>query len=315
MTPTVVVSVDMGGGKSACGVAEEKAPTLACTHGGEPAVAYSEPAVTLKIRGGVEKDSHGKSAGKGPLIQTEKSATLGTSQDQTLFQPVALGHDKRCGAFIPGVCDPLTATDYKDPPLVAYGLDRASFNQGANAKFDFTVLPEQQPTLTARGPGAVPTHYIVRRLTPTECARLQGFPDFWGEIPTKTDMTAEEVDFWNDVYVTHQKVINGKDVKPLPKERVLRWYNGLHTDSAEYKMWGNGVALPCVRVPIHNMAKFGAKTLASLFDGSGGFPLAGSLEGITPVWCSEIEPYPIAVTRERFPELTDEEIDKILEDL
>lgn len=43
--------------------------------------------------------------------------------------------------------------------------------------------------------------------------------------------------------------------------------------------------------------------LGSLFDGSGGFPLAGALCGITPVWASEVEPYPIAVTRSRFPKM------------
>ena len=44
-------------------------------------------------------------------------------------------------------------------------------------------------------------------------------------------------------------------------------------------------------------------TLGSLFDGSGGFPLAGALNGITPIWASEVEPYPIAVTRSRFPQM------------
>ena len=44
-------------------------------------------------------------------------------------------------------------------------------------------------------------------------------------------------------------------------------------------------------------------TLGSLFDGSGGFPLAGALSGIRPVWAAEVEPYPIAVTRSRFPQM------------
>ena len=44
-------------------------------------------------------------------------------------------------------------------------------------------------------------------------------------------------------------------------------------------------------------------TLGSLFDGSGGFPLAGAMCGITPLWASEVEPYPIAVTRARFPDM------------
>lgn len=135
-----------------------------------------------------------------------------------------------------------------------------------------------------------------------------------GHIRKKDDLTEDEVKFWNDVYITHQLVINGKKVKPKTKKQILTWYNKLWTDGAEYKMWGNGVALPCVRVPIHNMAKFCAKTLASLFDGSGGFPLAGVLEGIDPIGCSEIEPCPIAVTMERFPELTEEQLDKILEE-
>lgn len=86
--------------------------------------------------------------------------------------------------------------------------------------------------------------YIVRRLTPTECARLQGFPDWWGQIDHKDDFTDEEYTFWLDVRNTWAE-INGKQVKEYTKEQMLKWYNGLHTDSAEYKMWGNGLALPC----------------------------------------------------------------------
>lgn len=142
--------------------------------------------------------------------------------------------------------------------------------------------------------------YTVRRLTPTECARLQGFPDWWADIPTITDMTDEAFDFWQEVRRTHA-AINGKPYKPVKtKKAMIRWYNKLHTDSAEYKMWGNGVALPVVRIPLHGMAQLGAKTLGSLFDGSGGFPLAGLLEGIETLWASEIEPYPIAVTEWNF---------------
>lgn len=132
-----------------------------------------------------------------------------------------------------------------DRPAVVYGLDRASFNQGANAQFGFSVISEQQPTLTAKGPGAVCSKYIVRRLTPTECARLQGFPDDWGQIDNKKDFTDEEYQFWLDIRNTYSK-INGKKTKFYTKQQMISWYNKLHTDSAEYKMWGNGVALPCV---------------------------------------------------------------------
>lgn len=91
--------------------------------------------------------------------------------------------------------------------------------------------------------GAVRAQYIVRRLTPTECARLQGFPDNWGEPDKKDDFTDEEYQFWLDVKNTYA-TINGKAVKEYTKPQMLTWYNKLHTDSAEYKMWGNGIALP-----------------------------------------------------------------------
>ena len=85
--------------------------------------------------------------------------------------------------------------------------------------------------------------YIVRRLTPTECARLQGFADRWGDIDKKTKLSDEEYRFWLDVRNTHA-AINGRAVKEYNKKQMLTWYNKLHTDSAEYKMWGNGIALP-----------------------------------------------------------------------
>jgi DNA (cytosine-5)-methyltransferase 1 len=90
---------------------------------------------------------------------------------------------------------------------------------------------------------AVPVHYIVRRLTPTECARLQGFPDLWGYLDKKESFTDEEYKFWLEVRNTYTR-INNKAVKDYTKAQMLSWYNKLHSDSAEYKMWGNGIALP-----------------------------------------------------------------------
>lgn len=90
---------------------------------------------------------------------------------------------------------------------------------------------------------AVPVHYIVRRLTPTECARLQGFPDLWGYLDKKESFTDEEYKFWLEVRNTYAR-INNKAVKDCTKAQMLSWYNKLHSDSAEYKMWGNGIALP-----------------------------------------------------------------------
>ena len=116
---------------------------------------------------------------------------------------------------------------------------------------NMTEYPELYPTLQAKPnggqslnfSGAVRIRYIVRRLTPTECARLQGFADVWGIPEQKEDFTDEEYRFWLTVRNTHA-AINGKAVKDYTPEQMLNWYNKLHTDSAEYKMWGNGIALP-----------------------------------------------------------------------
>ena len=133
----------------------------------------------------------------------------------------------------------LKARDYKDPCIVCYGVDCR------NA----TEYPESMGAIQAamnhnlNSNGVVRIQYIVRRLTPTECARLQGFPDTWGHPIEKTELTDEEYQFWLNVRNTHA-AINEKATKEYTKEQMLKWYNSLHTDSSEYKMWGNGIALP-----------------------------------------------------------------------
>lgn len=146
----------------------------------------------------------------------------------------------------------LLARDYKEPPVVgkddpAYTLDRACFSAGENAQYSMNIGEEKAPTLVAEGPGAVaaPAEYLVRRLTPGECCRLQGFPDGWGVPKHKDAMDDCEVAYWEGVRRTYAEIA-GKTYKPFATRAALvKWYNGLHTDSAEYKMWGNGVALPC----------------------------------------------------------------------
>lgn len=146
--------------------------------------------------------------------------------------------------------EPMNTLTAADRHAVCYAmqepivLDRAFFNQGQNAKYDPQFYTDGIcPTLVAKGPAAVQIHYIVRRLTPTECARLQGFPDKWGHSDKKEDFTEEEYKFWLEVRNTYAK-INGKSEKEYTKAQMLTWYSKLHTDSAEYKMWGNGIALP-----------------------------------------------------------------------
>lgn len=167
---------------------------------------------------------------------------------------------------------------------VAYGIDRAAYNQGRNAKFGFAIETELEPTMVAKGPGAVaePTYssskasfftlaekekantlvatdykdppivndkeeltYIVRRLTPTECARLQGFPDGWCSGLGTEEPSEEDIQMWAGIFEEHRKIM-GTSTKPKSRNQIIKWLKNPHSDSAEYKMWGNGVALPCV---------------------------------------------------------------------
>ena len=105
----------------------------------------------------------------------------------------------------------LVATDYKDPPVIN----------------DLKEEPD----------------YIVRRLTPTECARLQGFPDWWCDGLGTEDPTEDELAFWREVFETHRKIM-GTSKKPKTDRQILKWLKDPHSDSAEYRMWGNGIALP-----------------------------------------------------------------------
>ena len=137
------------------------------------------------------------------------------------------------------------ARDYKDPTAVCYGIGRDTFNQGKNAKFAPTFEEELQPTLVAKGPGAIQSGYTVRRLTPTECARLQGFPDWWCDDLGIAEPTMEDIRYWYDVFETHRKIVSNS-TKPKSLKQIAKWLRDPHSDAAEYKMWGNGVALPCV---------------------------------------------------------------------
>jgi len=281
---------------------------------------------TLKIRSGCE------GGGKGPLIQDDKSATLGCNNDQTLFVPSVFGicskdsnamkssnphsgiykaetsrtldanggnpscnqggmavvalegngarpSHKGSGYSEDNVSFTLNATEQHG---VAYGIDRATYNMGQNAQFGIAVEEEVEPTMVAKGPGAVahpvyttsknsyhmeaeedvantlvatdykdpPTiseepYYIVRRLTPTECARLQGFPDWWCDDLGTAKPSDEELYYWYKVFETW-RLATAPDSKPKTSKQIKKWLANPYSDSAEYKMWGNGVALPCV---------------------------------------------------------------------
>lgn len=120
------------------------------------------------------------------------------------------------------VAGSLVATDYKDPPLVN-------------------------------------RHSAVRRLTPIECARLQGFPGWWCDGLEQLAPTEKEIQFWMDVFEEHRLAV-GKAKKPKTRNQIIKWLKEPYRDSAAYKMWGNGVALPCVFFVLAGIVYFSEKS-------------------------------------------------------
>lgn len=319
----------------------EVAQPITATYGmggnNQPLVVDGEAKpVTLKIRCGKE------GGGKGALMQNDKSATIATNNDQTLFQPV--GFDRYNGDLTGNVSQTLNAcagSSGNNQPMVfepeykAYGicsksshamlsdnpnsgfyeaetsrtLDQSGGNavtsnqggicvvapdpayalqgsmigrqekngpqgDGVNEDVSFTLntadkhavaqptysstvgsfmssSEETAQTLMARDykdpqivnasqPGE--PMYIVRRLTPVECARLQGFPDWWCMGLETPDPTEEDIAFWTEVFETHRRLTNPKG-KPKPRNKIIKWLQHPYTDSAEYKLWGNGICL------------------------------------------------------------------------
>ena len=273
-----------GGGKGAL-IQDNKSATLGCNN--------DQTLFVPKVYGICSKDSNAMKSEnpKSGFYEADTSRTLdgnggNPSCNQGGMAVVALeGNGARpshqgCGYSEDDVSFTLNATEQH---AVAYGIDRATYNMGQNAKFGIAVEEEVEPTMVAKGPGAVgqpvyhssknsfhtnftddtvtdtlvatdykdpPTvseepYYIVRRLTPTECARLQGFPDWWCDGLGTDEPTEEDIAFWTDVFETHRKVM-GTSSKPKTRNQIIKWIREPHSDSAEYKMWGNGVALPNV---------------------------------------------------------------------
>ena len=244
-----------------------------------------------------------KGGGKGALIAEELSATLRANNAQYLFQPIkTFSKSKRAHSesddetwIESGTANTLNAFDTGDvrtSEAVVYALDRASFNQGKNGHgFEISDKGINSPLLAMgpsavchevvameayqhhgyRGNNVVRTRYIVRRLTPLECERLQGFPDNYTNIGEWTDS-------------------NGK------KRQT--------SDAARYKALGNSIALPPWKFVLKKICACYERdaTMASLFSGIGGFDLIWTqLNGMGSVlWESEIEDFPSAVCRRHF---------------
>lgn len=283
----------------------------------ENGAGTADRAFTLKIRSGCE------GGGKGALVQTEKSATLSTLQDQTLFaaEPTfciqgntldcpagafALDyHNMTANAELPATlqaksnggqslnyinpvcyaattepnmvicndCSPaIRSRDYKDPNIVCY--DARGNGDGITSP---TITGDHNSRVTDYTSVIIEkiTRWIVRRLTPTECERLQGYPDGWTDLGEWVDS-------------------KGKAHKPA--------------DTPRYKALGNSIALPQWYYVLGGIADRlpDNATIGSLFDGIGGFPYVWAKlhndDKSLCVWASEIEEFPIAVTKKQFPE-------------
>jgi DNA (cytosine-5)-methyltransferase 1 len=96
--------------------------------------------------------------------------------------------------------------------------------------------------------------YVVRRLTPAECALLQGFPPDWCSGLETPEPTEDDIAFWSEVFETHRLCV-GTAKKTKTKNQIVKWLKDPHTDSAAYKLWGNGVALPCVAFVLSGIAR------------------------------------------------------------
>ena len=200
------------------------------------------------------------------------------------LQGSMIGREDKNGPQGNGINDDICFTlNTVDRHSVVYAIDRETFNCGQKFARNLGITEDSvASTLNAQGPSAVAQpyqsisgtisagahpsgfngqdalndmlipvkvnndpNYIVRRLTPTECARLQGFPDYWCADLGTENPTEDEILFWTEVWETHRKII-GKSSKPKTRKQIIKWLKDPHSDAAEYKMWGNGVALPCV---------------------------------------------------------------------
>ena len=182
-----------------------------------------------------------------------------------------------------------------DKHAVVYAIDRESYNCGQNFARNMGISENGvSSTLNAQGPSAVATPvytsskasfftnaqadtantlvatdykdpplindvgYTVRRLIPQECALLQGMPTWWCEGIGIENPTEEDMAFWRDVFETHRLTVS-PEKKPKTDKQILKWLKNPHSDSAEYRMWGNGLSLPTAWFVLAGIAYYAHK--------------------------------------------------------
>ena len=282
----VAYALDQQGGKGNASYAVEVMPTLCSdSHGTPHAVAY--PNIILDDQGGSQISV--REDGKCPTLRAEMHGNVPSVMEPITFDArgngdgktvstITGGHESSISDFTSIVLEPVYSLQgggatsqnsqgcgyKKDTSFTLNTTDIHGVSYLASGKETVGTLMANAGTKLFLGNQEafsgdyhiIEKHdiqYIVRRLTPTECARLQGFPDRWATPDKKDSFTDEEYEFWLNVRNTHAE-INGKTVKSYSKDQMLIWYNKLHTDSAEYKLWGNGIALPCALYVMQGIA-------------------------------------------------------------
>ena len=290
--PAVMCLNDQGG--NVMGVSHDVAGTLrAQEHGHQPAVmAFDTTQITSKQNGSIPdfgKPCHTLNANAHvPCAVLDMShacdviwdcgevapslqARMGTGGNQIplTYQMRGFG-DYRVG----DVASSCKQRDFKDSTDLVCSVDCRNFTEGG--EINGTLQAKESGGQSLNLNNTVRQNMVVRRLTPLECERLQGFPDGWTDIGdwVKTDKRG------------HKIKVKGS------------------ADSPRYKALGNSIALPPWKWLLKRLCGNYERdaTMASLFDGIGGFPLIWEqLNGRgTCLWASEIEEFPIAVTKRRF---------------
>lgn len=213
----------------------------ACNQGGMAVVSLQGSMIGRKEENGPQGDG----------ISKDVSFTLNTVDKHAVVYAIDR-EAYNCGqnfARTPGITDDgISSTlNAQGPSAVAvptYSSSKASFFTSAEEELANTLVATdyKDPPVVNDMDGL---EYIVRRLTPIECARLQGFPSDWCDDLETENPSQNDIDWWRDVFMTHAKAL-GKNVKPKSDSQIIKWLKSPHSDSAEYKMWGNGVALPNV---------------------------------------------------------------------
>ena len=223
-------------------------------NGGDPSCNQGGIAVVAIEGNGTRPSHHGDGYSEKDVMFTLNA----TEQHGVVYSTSKNSHHTEAEE---NLANTLVASDYKDPPIVG----GRSYGFYPQMKAECVTFTEEKSGCLVNGTnpgyqnGVVDEDYIVRRLTPTECARLQGFPDWWCDDLGTPEPTDEDIAFWRDVFSTHAKAL-GKDIRPKSDSQIRKWLMDPHSDSAEYKMWGNGVALPNVVFVLSGIAYYAQKS-------------------------------------------------------